>query len=61
MIAGEELTDDFAGKSADDVEQQIVQMLGAAAVGEGVPPRELDRSERQHTFEETPGQAVIRL
>jgi hypothetical protein len=43
------------------VEQQIVQMLGAAAVDVGLLPRELDRSEQQHTFEETLEQAIIRL
>jgi hypothetical protein len=55
---GEELTDEFAGKSADDVERQ---MIGATAVDEGVPPADLDQSEQQHAFEETPGQAGARL
>eukprot|EP01047_Picozoa_sp_COSAG01_P005404 COSAG01_NODE_184_length_22692_cov_155.762758_10_plen_134_part_00 len=36
--AGEELTDEFAGKSADDVERHIMQMLAVTAVDEGVPP-----------------------
>ena len=58
--AGEELTDDFAGKSADDVEQQIVQMLGAAAVDEGVPPGDMVPADQRRTLE-TPEQAVARL
>ena len=58
--AGEELTDDFAGMSADDVEQQIVQMLGAAAVDEGVPPGDMVLADQRRTLE-TPEQAVARL
>ena len=58
--AGEELTDDFAGMSADDVEQQIMQMLGAAAVDEGVPPGDMVPADQRRTLE-TPEQAVARL
>eukprot|EP01047_Picozoa_sp_COSAG01_P005405 COSAG01_NODE_184_length_22692_cov_155.762758_11_plen_95_part_00 len=59
-MAGEEPTDAFAGKSAEDVEQQIVQMLGAAAVDEGVPPGDMVPADQRRTLE-TPEQAVARL